>query len=735
MKVKQIVRLLLPKIKQNRILRVIIFCNLVFIILSSFQNRVFAQTTENQTNKVNQFDKINTDSLDKTLESVIISSNYLKSSEVIIPTIQLKQENFDRHSTKDLVNVINQTAGVYVQQGAINTNRITVRGVGSRTLYGTNKIRSYFNGIPITNGVSETVINVFNPEDLENVEIVKGAKATQYGTSLGGTILLNSKTLSKENSSIVNSITVGSFGLMKNNLSINYGSKKFSLHFNYDRLEQDGYRENSNYKRKNYLLLPTFRLSKNTEITLLINYIDFFAQIPSSISKTDFNQNPEKAAFTWKSAKGYEDSKQLLSAVTLNHRFTQNFSNTTSIFYTNTSNYEPRPFNILEEKTDGIGLRTLFVKNLPSFFETEISAGTEIYYDNYDWQTYENLYKQNNNNGSKEGDKLSKNSEKRLNYSIFATATLQLTKKLSSQIGLNFNRTNYDYQNELGETDTTNNTINANRDFQPILAPNISFTYSFTPQKSIYTNISRGFNYPTLEETLTPNGVVNPEITAEKGWNYELGTNLYFLENNNLHFNFAAYILQINGLLVAKRINEDQYIGRNAGKTSHKGLELSSDYTLKLNQNWSFQAFANGTLNFHKFVDFVDSSNGNEENFSGNELTGVPDKQLYAGFSIRQKKDFAFHFIYQHVGSMPINDANLLYSEAYNLFNLKVDYQASLFNKIFVRASVGVDNFLNEKYASAILINATGFGNAEPRFYYSGLPRNYFGNLKFEYKF
>ncbi len=700
----------------------------IFFTVLFFQNTAFAQETAIQI--------IQTDSLDKTeknLKTVIISSNYLKSSEVIIPTTELKQENFDRHSPRDLVNVMNQTPGVFIQQGAINTNRITIRGVGSRTLYGTNKIRAYFNGIPITNGVSETVINIFNPEDLENVEIVKGAKATQYGTNLGGTILLNSKTPKQGNSSVSNSLTFGSFGLMKNTVAVNYGSEKFSLHFNYDRLEQDGFRENSNYNRQNYLLMPTFRLSENTEISALINYVDFFAQIPSSISKTDFEEDPTKAAFTWKSAQGYEDQKQLLSAITLNHRFNSNFSNTTSIFYTNTENYEPRPFNILTENTNGAGIRSLFVKNLPSFFDTEISAGTEIYYDNYDWQTFENLYQQNNGNGSLEGNNLSQNLETRWNYSVFATATLQLTQKLYSQVGLNFNQVYYDYENELNNSEI-------DRNFEPILAPNLSLTYAFTPQKSIYTNVSRGFNYPTLEETLTPNGLVNPDITAEKGWNYEIGTELYFLKNNNLHFNFSAYLLQINGLLVAKRVNEDQYIGRNAGQTSHKGLELSSDYTIAFNQKWSLQTFANGTLSFHEFVDFVDEEDkNNTQDFSGNELTGVPDKQLYAGFSVKriveQKNNFAFHLIYQHVGSMPMNDANSLYSDVYNLFNLKLDYQIRFFDMIFVRASVGVDNVLDEKYASSILINAVGFGNSEPRFYYPGLPRNYFGNLRVEYRF
>lgn len=698
----------------------------IFFTVFFIHKNTFAQQTENSI--------IQNDTLNQNLETVVISSNYLKSSEVIVPTTELKQENFDRHSPKDIVNVMNQTAGVFIQQGAINTNRITIRGVGSRTLYGTNKIRAYFNGIPITNGVSETVLNIYNPEDLESIEIVKGAKATQYGTNLGGTILLNSKMPQAGEVSIKNSLSVGSFGMIKNNTALNLGTEKFSLHLDYDYLEQDGYRENSNFDRTNYLILPTFQLNETTQISFLLNYVDYFAQIPSSISKTDFEENPQKAAFTWKAAKGYEDVEQLLSALTLTHHFNSNFSNTTSIFYTSTDNYEPRPFNILTQKTKGTGLRSLFVSYIPSFFETQITTGTEIYYDNYDWQTFENLYQQNNGKGSLEGNKLSENNEKRWNYSVFATATFELTKKLISQVGINFNQTYYTYQNKFNFYDPSTSS-DAKRNFDPILAPNFSLNYSFSPNKSSYINVSRGFNYPSLEETLTPQGLINPEITPEKGWNYEIGTNLYFLKNNSLHFNFSAYLLQINGLLVAKRVNEDQYIGRNAGKTSHKGIELSLDYTLKLNQNWALQTFANGTLNFHRFVDFVDEQTTIPQDFSGNELTGVPNKQLYAGFSIKNQKRFVFHFIYQHVGSMPMNDENSLYSDAYNLINIKVDYQTQIFKRINIKASVGIDNLLDTHYASAILINAVGFGNNEPRFYYSGLPKNYFGNLSVEYLF
>ena len=192
------------------------------------------------------------------LEEVIISSTYYTStgstSKLIIPTNTISSEKFDTYSPMDLVSAINETPGVLIQNGALNTNRITIRGVGSRTLYGTNKIRAYFNGIPITNGIGETAIDVFDPEDLQSLEVVKGPKATQYGTNLGGTLLLNSKQAAVGESFLKTNFTIGSFGLIKNTVSVATSSEKFSVNLNYDHLETAGFRENSDYDRKTFLL-------------------------------------------------------------------------------------------------------------------------------------------------------------------------------------------------------------------------------------------------------------------------------------------------------------------------------------------------------------------------------------------------------------------------------------------------------------------------------------------------
>jgi len=175
----------------------------------------------------------------------------------------------------DLVAAINETPGVYIQSGAINTNRIVIRGVGSRTLYGTNKIRAYFNGIPITNGIGETSIDAFDPEDIQSLEIVKGPKATQYGTNLGGTLLLTSKQANFGESFFKTNLTVGSFGLIKNSVSTATSTETFSVNLNYDHLKTEGFRENNSYDRQSVLLTATYTFNTRNELSFLMNYVDY----------------------------------------------------------------------------------------------------------------------------------------------------------------------------------------------------------------------------------------------------------------------------------------------------------------------------------------------------------------------------------------------------------------------------------------------------------------------------
>ncbi|MFS4454611.1 TonB-dependent receptor family protein [Maribacter sp. 2304DJ31-5] len=661
------------------------------------------------------------------LQEVIVSDTLTaKNSIGIVPSQIIGAKIFQNHSPVDLVNSINQVSGVYTLSGALNTNRITIRGVGARTPFGTDKLRLYYNNIPVTNGTGFSTIEAFDLENLTSVEIIKGPKATGFGTNLGGAIVLNTKRIRNRSTRLTNNTTIGSYGLFKNSLGFTHSDDTFHLTLQYGHTEIDGYRENNRFERDGLLLNSNFKLSQKSELGLLINHIDYTAQIASSISQSAFDEDPTQAAFTWKSAQGFESNNYTLIGLTHHYTINSWLKNTTSLFYTYLDHYEPRPFNILDEYTNGYGFRTLFSgkRNLAKK-ELSYTLGGELYKDEYTWETLDNLYEENNGNGSLEGEQISDNKEFRRQFNGFATLTYPFSNAFSAQIGININKTKYDFR-DLFNTGTGNK--NAERNFDVLLLPSLDLNYRVSSNGNLYANISRGYSNPSLEETLTPDGLINPDIKQETGTNYELGLTLGNTQKK-LKFNMAIYRMDIKNLLVAERVGDDQFIGRNVGKTKHQGLDLDLSYSIPPIVKINLTPFISYTFSDHSFVNFVDDDN----DFSGNPLTGVPKHRLNSGIQANFGNGFYINTVFQFVDEIPLTDANSLSSDSFSILNTKMGYRTLLFKDLTLGINFGINNIANTRYARSVLINARSFGGREPRYFYPGNDRNYYGGLRLSY--
>jgi iron complex outermembrane receptor protein len=215
--------------------------------------------------------------------------------------------------------------------------------------------------------------------------------------------------------------------------------------------------------------------------------------------------------------------------------------------------------------------------------------------------------------------------------------------------------------------------------------------------------------------------VINPQISQEKGMNYEIGgTGFWF--NNRLQGTLALYQMDIKDLLVAQRVGEDEFIGRNAGQTRHRGMEVSLQYFMHLGRSLNLSPFISYTLNDHNFVDFQTA----DSDFSGNPLTGVPKNRIYGGLQLNSDFGWFWNTNYQFVDAIPLTDSASLYSDAYSLWNTQLGYRTQWDSKFNLSLEVGINNIFDTLYASSVLINATGFGGSEPRYYYPGNGRNYY---------
>ncbi|MFH4967153.1 TonB-dependent receptor [Gaetbulibacter sp. M240] len=667
------------------------------------------------------------------LDEVIVSASQipqrLKKATAAIAVVS--SNDIARSNTLNFDKTLNRIPGIFMQSGALNTNRITIRGIGARTPFGTSKIRAYFKDIPLTNGSGETNIEDFELGSISRFEIIKGAASSIYGAGLGGVIRMEPETSFLDQTNFETELSMGSFGLFKALSKVNVGSKHSAIKAIYSHTSSDGYRENNNYQRETFTLSSDHYLNKKNQLTFFGSFVDLKAFIPSSINEATFLNNPEVAAFTWKQAQGYEDANRLIAGISWSHDYTSKLKQFTSVFTSFRDSYEPRPFNILTEKTSAIGLRSRLLGqgnlgNTPF----QWTLGGELFRDWYASATFENLYEDYPpGTGSVEGDKLSDFKERRNYFNAFAEANIEASKDWTISFGLNLNQTGYTLTDRF-PVSTENPDQSGRYTYKTIVSPKLGMSYLINENISMFSSVSHGFSPISSNETLLPDGQLNTDLKPETGWNYEIGSRGTFLKDR-MQYSVSLFRLALKNLLVAQRTAQDQYIGINAGKTRHEGIELSLSYDWLKSENTSLNSHISYTRNHFTFLEFTDDTN----NYSGNDLTGVPSHVFNALLDFDTPFGLYGNLNYQQVGQIPITDSNSLYTDSYGLANFKMGFKKALFKSFKANIYFGLNNIFDTDYASQILTNAVGFGGSAPRYYYPGNPINYFTGFNLNYSF
>ncbi len=604
----------------------------------------------------------------------------------------------------NFTSTLHSVPGIYMHSGTYGTSRIVIRGVGSRTPYNTNRIKSYLNDIPITSsdGIS-------TPEDLDlmsisRMEIVKGPASTLYGSGLGGNINMYTPT-ERGNNSVL--LQYGSFNTLKAGATGSFQKNNFNTFANINHLQSDGYRENNHFRRTSLLTSGKWsQPSYSLEYTLLL--MNMNAGIPSSIGKTLYETDPQAAATNWKAIEGYKKVNKGIGGVTLANRFSFNWNNRFTFFGRWVDSYEKRPFNNLDDGTISVGFRDKVSFHSEKW---DLAAGFEFVNDTYNWQLDKEVM-------------INKNSENRNQLNLFGLAYFRPTEKWNISLGGALNKVSYKLTDQFPE----NGDQSGSRNFPFIFSPRAGVNFAPTNQIAFYTSIGHGFSMPSPEETLLPEGDINTAIQPEQGVQAELGMRLNLFENRT-QFEGAIYQINLNNLLVTKRLTEDIFTGINAGKTRHRGIELMlkqeifamNSFPGRLNLN------ANYTFSDNVFIDFTDDGN----NYDGNQLPGIPSQIAQAALNWEPRDGLLFQSQFQYVGTQFLNDVNTEKENGYFTIQLKSSYQFSISNTGKLELYAGINNLTDIRYASMISVNALSVGGNEPRYYYPGLPRHYYGGIRF----
>ncbi|PWD97913.1 TonB-dependent receptor [Marinilabilia rubra] len=651
----------------------------------------------------------------KSVDEITVSAPLLNVSKKKVPagfSLVLKDS---LHPDLSAIDVIEKSPGVVMQKGALNTGRILIRGIGSRSPYATTRIRAYLDEIPLTSGDGNTTVEDLEMSNIARTEIIRGPASALYGSGLGGVIVFHPDHTQQVPFSLEATAQAGPFDQSK--FIVNAGVRKHSSVFKLSAgdTRTTGFRQNSDYERQNGQIMFRHYFGKHS-LFLLSNFINLRAEIPSSLNLKTFNQSPDKAASNWLEVKGFEKYQKWLSGLTLKSNFSEKTSNKLSLFLNHTDAYESRPFNILDDKMLSVGARNEFTVNVENL---NVTAGAELFREVYQWQ----LMKTNN---GEEGNQFADNKEQRNFINAFGKADFTVAPGWQISAGANLHFLSFDLEDQFPDGED----LSGEYSYDPVFSPRFGFTGEITSKSTLFASVGHGFSAPSVEETLLPEGSINPDLKPEEGINYDLGIrgNLF---NQRITYDITAYYVSLKNLLVTKRETEEIFYGINAGKTRHYGLETNLNATItKMNSSTILELALSHTYMKNRFKEFIDDGT----DYSDNHLPGIPGHFFRSSLKTSFPKRTRIQLDWKYSGSMYLNDANSKEYGGHHLLDIKAAKDVYSGKSFKINLQGGIQNLFDHHYAAMVVVNAPSFGGSAPRYYYPGAPRNAYLRLQIRFR-
>ncbi|SHN25277.1 TonB-dependent receptor [Mucilaginibacter sp. OK098] len=656
----------------------------------------------------------------KQLEPVIIrgylSDQPLLSVPASVSVISKAQLSLQPDNS--FVSALNSVPGVRAEERSPGSYRLSIRGSLLRSPFGIRDVKIYYDEIPLTDAGGNTYLNAIDINSINHIEILKGPDGSLFGANSGGVVLLSPVNLHTDSNSVLLGLNGGSYGLVHENVAIQnqIGNSRLSLNQGYE--SYGGYRQHSYMQRHFIQAVNRWTYNGKDELRALAFYSDLNYQTPGGLTLAQYQADPQSARLPTKFVPGAIaqkigiTTKMLLGGVVNELHINNRLRNVLSVFGSYVDFSNPFITNYEQRYESTYGLRT--------YFELSSEKHTD-----YGWKLNLGLEWQQtkadiNNYGNRKGVRDTAQTLDKINtnqHFFFTRYVFDLYKRWHAEAALSLNFYDYKFRNVYpnAEADFTN------RHFTPQLMPRVALSYDVTDNFIWRASVSRGYSTPTTAEIRPTNNIINTNLQAQYGWNYETGFRLRNADQSMFLDASVFYYVLHNAIVLRLNPDETEYY-INAGGTHQPGIELYfSDWIISQNGSGFIRGLQfNESLTLNKFTFSGDYHNATA-NYPDNKLTGVPGQVIVSSFQIKFPDRFYLFIEHNYTGRIPLTDANTVFASHYNLLQTKAGWQFTVNRKSKFEIYAGAGNLLNEKYSLGNDLNAVG-----NRFYNPAPLRNYF---------
>ncbi len=604
--------------------------------------------------------------------------------------------------------VLSGVPGLYMQNryNFAQDLRVALRGFGARSSFGIRGIKIIVDDIPETVPDGQAQVDSIDLGSAERIEVLRGPASSIYGNASGGVISVVSE-LGGSEAFVEGKLGFGELGYEKYQLKAGGQLNRLDYLVNASHQEFEGYRAHSSSSGTLLNSKLRWNISDGDSLTVALNHTNQPDELdPGGIDAVQAAADPRSArAQNVLFNAGEELSQQRIGLVYRTDRFGGDLLLRNYYVWRNFANRLPF--------TGGgaVDLERFFYGAGAQYSLTEMASGKFDLTFGFDVERQDDDRLRFDNNQGVLGNLVFDQAEQVDSGGIYAQGIYRVNDAWSVNAGLRYD----DLQYKVTDRFLTDGDDSGTRDFSEV-SPSLSIGYR-AGSNTVFASFSSSFETPTTTELANPDGSggFNQSINPQTADNYELG---WRGTSKNVSYEFAIFQIELEDELIPFELAA--FPGRtfysNAGSSSRTGVEMAMTWSL----GGGFSADVSYTWSDFKFDSFVDD-NGND--FSGNQLAGLPRHFGYFGFRYESENGLSATIESVYSGQLYANTANTVSVSGYAVSNLRMSHEFSAGNWT-LRPYLGINNIFDESYNSNIRINAFGgryFEPAPTRNLYAGI--------------
>ncbi len=621
--------------------------------------------------------------------------------------------------------------------------QLSVRGFGSRSMYGVRGVRIYVDGIPATMPDGQGQTSNIDINSADKVEVLRGPYSALYGNSSGGVVNVETQTGSQPAA-----LEAGSYyasnGTWRNSLkatgATGDGTRAGDVNYavSASRFTTHGFRDRSATQKNLGNAKIGVRLDDASTLTLMFNSVSIDAGDPGGLTGDEWRDNPRQAP----RADQYNTRKtidQTQAGLRYEREMGANDRLTMMAYHgeRHTTQYQSIPMApqlnpahaggviVLERKYQGIDTRWRHQDNLGAVPVT-FTGGLDYETMTERRQGFENFTLQD---GEVEygGKGALRRNEKNLMWNLdpYLQTTWNLTSRWTLDAGLRYSTVNFDSRDYYVASGNGDDSGSAR--YHRWL-PMGSLNYALTPAWNLYFSAGRGFETPTINElSYRSDGQagLNTDLKPATSDTFELGSKTRI--GNGL---VTAAVFQTNTdheLMVAESSGgRTSYV--NAGKTRRRGVELSLDQQFAL--DWRLKAAWTLLDATYRNDSCASAACAADDRIpAGNRLPGIARNMGYAALEWAPEAGWHAGADIRYMSDIQANDDNTAQAPSYTVAGLTTGYRLN-WNRWSLDLFGRVDNLFDRRYVGSVIVNE---GNG--RYFEPAQGRNWGGGANLAYRF